>query len=186
MALTSATPCMKNEVFLQLIKQLTNNPRLESVRRGWELLAIVLSFFAPAEPSVVQQLVQFVETATDALLDPPEFARSRYAKYCLKRAQLPINCLKPNLESVQQARYNIFYPSMFGTTLEELMDYQRDRFPQLRVPWVEDVLIGMIYELGGERTEGIFRITADPDLMHTGSFRFLYLVSPTPTVLFNF
>lgn len=159
---------LKNEVFMQLVKQLNSNPKVDSTRRGWELLAILLAFIIPSDPEVVSILTRFVESCNDPLLDPPEFVCSKYAKHCLKRIQLPINFLKLTVESVQQARYNIFYPSLFGTSLEELMDHQKDKFPHLQIPWIEDVLINMIYELRGERTEGLFRITADPDLMQTG------------------
>ncbi|CAD5206655.1 unnamed protein product [Bursaphelenchus okinawaensis] len=172
------SPPLKDELFLQLIKQLSNNPKIDSLRRGWELLAIMLSFCIPCDNDVVFDVTSFVERCSDPLLDPPEFVCSKYAKHCFKRIQLPINFFKVSLESIQTARYNIFYPSMFGTTLEELMDYQKDKCPNLDIPWIEDVLISMIYELGGERTEGIFRITADPDCMHQGIVQLNVWVKP--------
>ncbi|CAD5209661.1 unnamed protein product [Bursaphelenchus xylophilus] len=176
--IVSNFPILKNEVYLQLVKQLSNNPKIDSLRRGWELLAIMLSFCIPNDPDVVHEVTTFVERCSDPLLDPSEFFCSKYAKHCFKRIQLPINFFKVSLESVQTARYNIFYPSMFGTTLEELMDYQKDKYPGLEIPWIEEVLINMVYELGGESTEGIFRLTADPDLMHTGIVQLNVWVKP--------
>ncbi|KAI6241170.1 hypothetical protein M3Y99_00339800 [Aphelenchoides fujianensis] len=162
---------LTDEIFLQLEKQLTENPKPESLRKGWELLGILLFFFVPATADVQNELIKFVESSTDALLDSPEFSASHYAKHCLKRLQLPINCFKPSTAAVQQARYNILNPSMFGTDLEELMDLQRNHFKNLKIPWIESTLIAMILENGGEKTEGLFRIPADVDQLNTAMVR---------------
>ncbi|KAI6226071.1 Rho GTPase-activating protein 39 [Aphelenchoides besseyi] len=169
---------LTDEIFLQIVKQLTDNPRSESFRKGWELLGIILFFFVPATPQVQNDVIKFVESCSDPLLDSPEFSTSRYAKHCLKRLQLPINCFKPSTANVQQARYNIFYPSMFGTSLEELMDLQGSRCPNLKIPWIEKVLIEMILENNGTSTEGVFRIAADPDQMHTSMVQLNVWVKP--------
>jgi hypothetical protein len=42
-----ADPWMRDEVYCQIIKQLTNNPGAESARRGWGLLASCLETFPP-------------------------------------------------------------------------------------------------------------------------------------------
>lgn len=110
----------------------------------------MLFFVVPTSAVVHDTIIKFVEASSDPLLDCPEFSTSRYAKHCLKRLQLPINSFKPSLAAVQQARYNIFYPSMFGTSLEELMELQADRFPSLKVPWIESTLISMLIDNGGE------------------------------------
>lgn len=164
----SANNQLTDEIFMQLVKQLTENPSPTSLRKGWELLSILLFFFIPASPEVHANLLRFVEANCDPLLDCPELSTSRYAKHCLKRLQLPINCFKPSMASIQEARYQIFYPSMFGTSLEELMEFQADKFPALKVPWVEHTLISMILETGGEKSEGLFRLAADPDHLHRG------------------
>ena len=39
---------LRDEIFVQLCKQTTDNPKKESLRRGWELLAISLAFFPPS------------------------------------------------------------------------------------------------------------------------------------------
>ena len=101
--------------------QLSECPKSESLRKGWELLSILLTFVVPTSQTVQTTIVKFVESSSDPLLDCPEFSTSRYAKHCLKRLQLPINAFKPSIAAVQQARYNIFYPSMFGTSLEQVI-----------------------------------------------------------------
>jgi hypothetical protein len=83
--------------------------------------------------------------------------------------QLPINCFKPSMASIQEARYQIFYPSMFGTSLEELMEFQADKFSSLKIPWIEHTLIAMI-EADADKAEGLFRLAADPDQLQRGLF----------------
>ena len=104
-------------------------------------------------------------------LDSPEVCVSQYAKHCLKRLQksTPItNSLRIILDAgfcfffllysflfiVQQARFKIFNPSMFCTSLEELMEMQATRFPDLKIPWIQKTLIKLIREKNGHQTEG--------------------------------
>jgi Rho GTPase-activating protein 39 len=47
---------------------------------------------------------------------------------------------------------------MFGGTLEEIMDLQKERFPNARLPWIQTVLSEELLKLcGNQLTEGIFR-----------------------------
>ena len=52
---------------------------------------------------------------------------------------------------------------MFGGTLVETMDMQRDRYPQKQLPWILTTLAEQILQLNGTKTEGIFRVPADHD-----------------------
>lgn len=57
----------------------------------------------------------------------------------------------------------IFRDSMFGNTLEEVMQLQRDRFPNRQLPWLQTMLSEQVVLMGGKETEGIFRVPADLD-----------------------
>ena len=46
---------------------------------------------------------------------------------------------------------------MFGTTLEEVMDLQKEKFPEHHLPWVVTILTDAVLQLKGPLTEGIFR-----------------------------
>ncbi len=39
---------MNIEEIIQLIKQLTNNPKIQSINRGWNLLHLCLYVFSPS------------------------------------------------------------------------------------------------------------------------------------------
>lgn len=64
---------------------------------------------------------------------------------------------KPTLEEIDHGRNAIFTPSLFGSSLEEIMERQRELFPERRLPWVQVQLSQYVLALGGAQTEGIFR-----------------------------
>lgn len=76
----------------------------------------------------------------------------------------------------------ILRTSMFGNTLEEVMEMQRNKHPYRKLPWIQVTLsqqVRRLYHftlskcnhfsvlkvllLGGKQTEGIFRVSADVD-----------------------
>ena len=60
----------------------------------------------------------------------------------------------PLLIPSQDAPFN---PSMFGTTLEDVMELQSAKFPDHTLPWVIEALTDAVLKLNGPQTEGIFR-----------------------------
>ena len=52
---------------------------------------------------------------------------------------------------------SIYTASMFGSTLNEVMEMQRQRFPHRQLPWIQSVLSEEVLRLNGAQTEGIFR-----------------------------
>lgn len=44
-----ATPELRNEVYCQIIKQLTENPSPQSAQKGWQLMKCCLQTFPPSE-----------------------------------------------------------------------------------------------------------------------------------------
>lgn len=101
--ISRSTRELSDEFFLQLIKQLTDNPKCESLRKGWELLGIVLAFVLPVDEEVNRRLVTFVEQCSDHLLDSPELSTSQYAKHCIRRLEKrSITTTAVTLETVRQ------------------------------------------------------------------------------------
>lgn len=64
---------------------------------------------------------------------------------------------KPCLEEIKHARNAIFSPSMFGSSLEDVMSLQKERYPDSQLPWVQTRLSEEVLGLNGDQTEGIFR-----------------------------
>ena len=46
---------------------------------------------------------------------------------------------------------------MFGNTLEDIIEMQRDRYPGRRLPWILTTLTEALLQQNGLQTEGIFR-----------------------------
>jgi len=52
----------------------------------------------------------------------------------------------------------LLQPSMFGGTLNDVMDMQQERFPASQLPWIQTELSEKLLRLcGNQLTEGIFR-----------------------------
>ena len=52
---------------------------------------------------------------------------------------------------------------MFGNTLQEIMELQREIYPDMKLPWIQQTISEQIILLQGRQTEGIFRVPADVD-----------------------
>ncbi|XP_050437362.1 rho GTPase-activating protein 39 isoform X2 [Adelges cooleyi] len=169
-------PTLRDELYIQICRQTTENPRKESLRRGWELLAICLSFFPPS-PKLQKYLESYMERHRDPGLDsystevgrwPVHVQVSHYASVATKRLhRMGVDGKKavrrPTLEDIEQARMQIFRPSLFGNTINEVIDLQKERFPHHKLPWVQTTLSDLVLRLRGDQTEGIFRVPADMD-----------------------
>ncbi|KAK3930651.1 Rho GTPase-activating protein 39 [Frankliniella fusca] len=167
-------PALRDELYIQICRQTTENPRRESLRRGWELMAICLAFFPPS-PKFQSYLDGYMNRHRDPSFDFPEVGKwpihvqiSHYATVACKRLDRigvsgKRSPRKPSVEEIDQARIQIFRPSMFGNTLQEVMQVQRERFPLRKLPWVQTALSEEVLRLDGARTEGIFRVSADVD-----------------------
>uniref|UniRef100_A0A914EDM1 Rho GTPase-activating protein 39 n=1 Tax=Acrobeloides nanus TaxID=290746 RepID=A0A914EDM1_9BILA len=156
---------LRDEIFLQIVQQLSDSARPDSIKRGWELLGIFLYFFLPHSSDVYEHVLKFVEANSDSLLDSPEVCVSQYAKHCLKRLQksTPItNSLRISLDFNKR-----------GSKSSTLL--------YLKIPWIQNTLIKLIREKNGHRTEGIFRIAADPDQLNTATLQLDAWVKPVIT-----
>uniref|UniRef100_W5L1S0 Rho GTPase-activating protein 39 n=1 Tax=Astyanax mexicanus TaxID=7994 RepID=W5L1S0_ASTMX len=151
---------LRDELYIQLCRQTTENFRYDSLQRGWELMAICLAFFPPT-PRFHNYLEGYIYRHMDPLNDT-KVAISSYAKYCYRKLQKAAltgakkGLKKPCLEEIAYARSAIFSPSMFGSSLEEVMAMQKERYPDHQLPWVQTRLSEEVLGLNGDQTEGIF------------------------------
>ncbi|XP_055934891.1 uncharacterized protein LOC129964195 [Argiope bruennichi] len=165
-------PALRDELYIQICRQTTENPKRESLVLGWELMAVCLSFFPPSI-KFQPYLEGYIKKHQSSSLDPPDLKISQYALVCGKRLEqishkgAARSLRKPTVEEIEQSRIQIFRPSMFGNTLEEVMTLQKKRYPNYRLPWIQTTLSETVLRLNGAQTEGIFRVPGDVDEINT-------------------
>lgn len=167
---------LRDELYVQLCRQTTENPSRESLLRGWELLTIALSFVPPSvtfQPALLGYLNRhrdpsFARTFPDVARWPIHVQVSHYATVACGRLER-IGCngkrqaRKPSNDDIEAARTQIFHGSLFGNTLREVIQLQATRWPNRRLPWPQVELSKQVLRLQGLATEGIFRVSADVD-----------------------
>jgi len=154
---------LANEIYAIIIKQTRNNPDLRETLRGFELLAICLFFFSPV--GAFKELIhQWIQQNTGCS-DIPQLL----LQACSKRLVRIISngnrrgLLEPGEREIVLSKRHIYQRSMFGVTFNDLQEMQKDKFPELEVPWIQVALTREIIRLGGLVTEGIFRLAGELD-----------------------
>ncbi|KAF8638003.1 hypothetical protein AX16_010635 [Volvariella volvacea WC 439] len=153
---------LRDEIYCQLMKQLTGNPSTESTFKGWQLMCVLLITFPPSKnfetylQSFMQQRVGQQEGRVDVM-----------AKYCLRRlgyiTKKGPRGKPPTIAEIETASDAAFNPSTFGESLDAIMRLQEREYRHLRVPIILPFLADGILALGGPRAEGIFRVPGDAD-----------------------
>uniref|UniRef100_H3C2H1 Rho GTPase-activating protein 39 n=1 Tax=Tetraodon nigroviridis TaxID=99883 RepID=H3C2H1_TETNG len=161
-------PGLRDELYVQLVRQTTGNASPRSLAAGWELMAVSLAFFAPS-PKFRCYLEGYIQRHTEPASDKKRLPVSTYAKFCHRKLQKVAitggkkGLRKPTLEEIDHSRRAIVTPSLFGSSLEEVMERQSELFPDRKLPWVQVQLSQYVLGLGGAQTEGIFRVPGDID-----------------------
>lgn len=164
------SPLLRDEIYLQICKQTTDNFRPESLRCGWELMAICLALFPPSTKFHCYLEGYINKHIEDA--DWKEIPVTQYARHCslrlkrMARTGAKRGVRKPSVDDIQQAKSSVFSPPMFGSNLEEIMEAQAKRFPSLKLPWILPTLAESVLYHQGASTEGIFRVPGDIDMVN--------------------
>ncbi|KAK2467846.1 hypothetical protein APHAL10511_000141 [Amanita phalloides] len=153
---------LRDEIYCQLMKQLTLNPSTECVFKGWQLLCVLLITFPPSK-NFETHLRSFIQSHTNQ----QEGRVDIMAKYCLRR--LTSICRKgprgkaPSLSEIETASDAAFNPSTFGESIDAIIRLQERNYPHQKVPIILPFLADGILALGGPKAEGIFRVPGDGD-----------------------
>lgn len=79
-------PELKDELYMQLIKQTRSNPYVESRMRAWELMHIIASAMPPSK-EFVGLVSEYIHNVTnDSMEDPEVAALAQRTLHCLKRS----------------------------------------------------------------------------------------------------
>ncbi|KAG9018853.1 hypothetical protein FRB90_008966 [Tulasnella sp. 427] len=151
---------LRDEIYCQVVKQLSNNPSPESAFHGWQLLCVLLITFPPSKnfEAYLRSFMQERLTHTESRIDI-------MAKYCLSRlvtiSKKGPRPKPPTIQEIESAADAAFNPSTFGESLESIMRLQLRTYPESKVPIILPFLADSIIALGGSKREGIFRIPGD-------------------------
>ncbi|OSD01265.1 hypothetical protein PYCCODRAFT_1445770 [Trametes coccinea BRFM310] len=155
---------LRDEIYCQVMKQINGNPSKESTFKGWQLLCVLLVTFPPSKDfetslrSYIQQATHQQEGRIDVM-----------AKYCLRRlayiSKKGPRGKPPTTAEIETASDAAFNPSIFGETLDTVFRLQERNYPDKKVPIILPFLADGILALGGTKSEGIFRVPGDGDLV---------------------
>jgi len=154
---------LRDEIYCQLAKQITFNPNEESTHRGWELMTLCVNYFPPSKELHEDIMSFFMEH----LKFEEDQSIPSFSKYCLRKLPKTQNegarGRIPNSEELEGLLIAPFKQAIFGSTLIEVMEIQKEFAPEEEMPLVLTRLCKKVLELNGHKTEGIFRVPGDTE-----------------------
>ncbi|KAG1467802.1 hypothetical protein G6F56_004205 [Rhizopus delemar] len=119
---------MRDEIYVQICRQLNKNPKRESVQKGWQIMSVVAITFPPSK-NLESYLIDFVKQYS---IDPlmMQYILTKLERICLKGAR--------------------------GKTLS---------VAEIERAMVMIFLTDAVKALDGKRTQGIFRVPGDADIV---------------------
>ena len=129
-----ANPDLRDEILVQLICQLTDNPSAISIYRGWQFMQIALITFPPS-PSLEPTLRGFLRERKG---NTPHTRLAIIARYALMKLDAIIvkgpRGKIPTLFEIAAASEGAFQPSVFGESLQRIMSLQSEAYSQAKIP----------------------------------------------------
>ncbi|KAJ2559467.1 hypothetical protein EV175_000331 [Coemansia sp. RSA 1933] len=150
-------PALRDELFCQLAKQTTGNPSAAAAERGWELIAVLLYAFRPSQ-LMFPHFEAFVEAAPIATTRLRRLLHLQLAR--AKRAGG--RTTEMTAAEIRLAMTVSSHALVFGASLDEIVA-DAELVTKAGLPRILEQLVGLIIGLGGEATEGLFRIPGDAD-----------------------
>jgi hypothetical protein len=130
-------PLVRDEIYMQIMKQLSHNPKPESIAKGWQLMCMAVSTFPPSE-DFDKFLLNFVLNKIEGI-----GAVRNYAKYCLRTLEGMLTSgasgFVPSVEEIQAYKER---PPILATV--ELVDGQ---ILSEDLPVTPDLAVGKVTEI---------------------------------------
>jgi hypothetical protein len=153
---------MRDEIYVQVCKQLQDNPNGESIRKGWEILCILTVTFPPSK-NLESYLTEFVnqnhhlqENHVDVF---SHHVSNKLKRICVRGAKGKVL----TSAEIKRAKEAPFKPSVFGESIPFTMELQQKLDPALQIPQIVPFLANTVRETNGQCSEGIFRVPGDAD-----------------------
>lgn len=132
----------------------------DSIRKGWEIMCVISVTFPPSKDletyltRFVEQHHAITENQVDVLSD---YVSTKLLRVCSRGARGKVL----TAAEIERAKEAPFKPSVFGESLETIMDLQKGS--SLKVPQIVTFLANAVHDLNGQATQGIFRVPGDAD-----------------------
>jgi len=158
---------LRDEIYCQLGKQTCFNPSSESNHKVWQLMVLSSLYFPPSR-DLEKWLKKYI---SEYLKDQSDPDLPVYAKYVLKKidtiTETGARGRLPAVREIERFRDAPFSHTVFGVTLDEIMEKQAEQGSQLLVPQIVVTLSEEIRRLGGMKAEGIFRVPGDTEQVYS-------------------
>ncbi|KAJ9088740.1 hypothetical protein DSO57_1020145 [Entomophthora muscae] len=151
---------IRDEIYVQVVKQLTDNPSPASIKLGWQILASIVICFPPSKnfQNYFKNFIRLSQRNGDSdVCVIATYCQSKLMRICKSGPRGKVPSL-PDLEQAMEAPFN---PSVFGENLTVIMERQSSSDPNLKLPKVLPFLTDAILQLRGDQSEGIFRVPGD-------------------------
>ncbi|KAL7754482.1 Lipase 5 [Sorochytrium milnesiophthora] len=153
---------MRDEIYVQVCKQLTNNPECTSVTKGWSIMCCLVCSFPPS-----RNFEEYLKNFIAERMEDRKCNVAPYAVFCRKKLERICKAgprgKTPLAAEIERMIDGPFSPTLFGETLDEIMRVQAREYPNLQVPRILPFLASAVISLQGCATEGIFRVPGDAD-----------------------
>lgn len=138
----------------------------ESTIKGWEMMAILIESF-PCSTNLEPYIRNYLQESS---FNRGDLSRvSVYAAYCLRRynEKWKQNSIAkiPTKEEIHYIQHDPFSGAIFGGSLDKILLQQKENYPNVRIPRILAIICDCILECGGDKVEGIFRISASSELV---------------------
>jgi len=156
---------LRDEIYVQLAKQLTANPNEESVRRGWVLMGLACETFGPSStlrPFLLNFLLQFY--------DQPDYPAANYVHFCQRSvmsmpAGVTIKSHSPSIDAVAAFRERVMASAEVRIHMPDGSFIDTFVHANMNVAEVCEEIMVKLGMGGGREGYGIMHVGAHPDFL---------------------